>query len=285
MRLATVSLAAAASLVLAILWYRDGSTPPAPSANVATLEATRGPVYTGSVASPARPSKPGDPLPAHVVVTTGRAGRAALRLGNGAELRLDVDTEVRLESPERVTLDRGAVFVDTGAAGGNERSVEIRTALGLARDVGTRFEVRLLPDAVRIRVRDGQVELRRQDGSHTADRGQELTAPAGGPVVRAAVETAGRAWDWVALAAAPFALEGKQLAAFLDWVSREGGWQVQFTSDALAQSASSIVIHGSIEGLTPEQALATILPTCGLTHRFAGGVLFIEPGAARGERP
>jgi hypothetical protein len=39
------------------------------------------------------------------------------------------------------------------------------------------------------------------------------------------------------------------------------------------------VLHGSIEGLTPEQSLGVVLPGCGLAHRIDGGALRIEPAA------
>jgi hypothetical protein len=36
------------------------------------------------------------------------------------------------------------------------------------------------------------------------------------------------------------------------------------------------VLHGSIEGLTPEQSLGVVLPGCGLAHRVETGALQIE---------
>ena len=41
------------------------------------------------------------------------------------------------------------------------------------------------------------------------------------------------------------------------------------------------VLRGSIDGLTPEQALEAILPTCGLAHRIANGTVTIDRGSAR----
>jgi hypothetical protein len=36
-----------------------------------------------------------------------------------------------------------------------------------------------------------------------------------------------------------------------------------------------IVLHGSIDGFTPEEALAAVLPTCGLTFRREGERLIV----------
>jgi hypothetical protein len=43
----------------------------------------------------------------------------------------------------------------------------------------------------------------------------------------------------------------------------------------LAREASGIILHGSTEGLPPSDALAIVLATAGLSHRFKDGELFV----------
>jgi hypothetical protein len=50
---------------------------------------------------------------------------------------------------------------------------------------------------------------------------------------------------------------------------------VRFENDTLAAAASTIIINGSVDGLTPEEALRSVLATCGLTHRIDGTVVTI----------
>src|SRR5712691_3592529 len=98
----------------------------------------------------------GSALAAGIGLTTGPDGRAALRLNGGPSVRLDSATDLRLISACVLDLRHGAVYVDTvsrssesEAARGSGSSdaagvtslIEIRTALGLVRDVGTQFEV------------------------------------------------------------------------------------------------------------------------------------------------
>ena len=263
LRVAALSLPAAL-LVLTVVWRDQGS--PASDVVVATHNGT--PVLLGSV------------------LQTDAATRTALRLISGVEVRLDVNSEVTFEGASAIALTRGGAFVDTGQATGPDRSVEIRTALGTARDIGTRFEVRLidLPAAagrrMRVRVRDGIVRVTTSQGAEDIERGIELVAAEGGGMTRAEGPITGPGWDWVTLAAPPFDLDGKTLAEFLAWAAREGGWAIRFSSDALAASASTVVISGTVDGLTPEQALRAVLATCGLTHRVAGDVVTIEAGGA-----
>jgi ferric-dicitrate binding protein FerR (iron transport regulator) len=272
-RAVTFSLAAAV-LVLVVGRARRAHVPLPPAAVMATVEAIGGAArLDGSVLGP------GDEIRANAAVRTERGGRATLRLANGVEVRLDAGTDVRFPALAAVALDRGGIFVDTGAAGA-ERRVEVRTSAGIARDVGTAFEVRMVADAMRVRVRDGLVNLESGGATHQAGRAVELIADRSG-VARRAVPLTGPDWNWVALAAAPFDVDGQTLAAFLDWAAREGGWSVTLADEALRKSASTIVLRGSIDGLTPAQALETILPTCGLTHRIEGDVVVVSRAGER----
>ena len=281
-RLSMIGLAAAAGLIIAVLVRRAGDAAPAAGAVAARLE-------EGAVLVDHGPLSRGGAIRANATVSTDAGRRATLRLGNGAELRLDADSAVRFPAGAAagtVALDRGALFVNTGSTAAERRSVEIRTAAGVARDIGTSFEVRVIGDATRVRVRDGIVQLVplvRSGGdaaAHNAGRGVELLATGTG-VARRDVGTSGPEWNWIALAAPPLEVDGKTLPVFLDWVAREGGWTIRFADEALRRSASSIVLRGSIDGLTPEQALEAILPTCGLAHRIANGTVTIDRGSAR----
>jgi hypothetical protein len=259
-RMATLSLAAAAVLVMSVVTWRRDTAPPAD-----VIVATHN----------------GAPLRLGSAVKTDPVTRTALRLAGGIELRLDVNSEIAFADASTISLLRGALFADSGSAAGPNRSIDIRTPLGTARDVGTRFEVRLIDAGsrlMRVRVRDGVVRLTTTRGAENAGRGSELVASESGEIARAKAPITGEDWDWVTLAAAPFDLDGKTLADYLAWVTREGGWELRFETEALARSASTIVISGSVDGLTPPQALRAVLATCGLTHRRDGDVVTIETG-------
>jgi hypothetical protein len=263
-RVAAFALAAAALVILVLGRYRL-ATPVAPLVTAATIATSNATLHVDDVFR-----------------TNNRAG-SRLTLANGVELRLDVDTEIRFLGRASVALERGGVFVDTGSSGTAGQSVEIRTRGAITRDVGTRFEVRVLVDATRVRVRDGIVQLTQGTDVHTARRGTELLAASSG-VAQREISVVGADWNWIALAGAPFNIEGKTLSRFLEWATREGGWDIQFADAALRRSTAGIVLHGSIAGLTPQEALDTILPTCGLTHHVNSDVVIVESAARAGDR-
>lgn len=210
-------------------------------------------------------------------VDTTTGGQAALRLALGASVRIDRGTRLRLISGSSIFLDEGAIYVESGESSG-ARSLEIRTTLGLVRDIGTRFEVRLNRSALRVRVRDGVVQLSQSGRSHDARPGDELTLDGSGAILRRTIPVHGADWAWVAALARPFDLEGRSLRDFLDWIAGENGWQVRFADAAVEEKSLTTTLHGSIQGLTPEEALSAVLPTSGVAYHLENGVLLVRLG-------
>jgi len=220
----------------------------------------------------------GETVTAGATLETAGQGRAALRLASGGSLRLDVNTRLRLVSAVEVFLERGTAYLDSHRDPGRPASVAVSTIEGVVREVGTQFEVQVASGGVRVRVREGQIALERRDGLHEAGLGEELTVQQN-QVSRGRVPPHGPHWDWVQRIAPGFELEGGSLAGFLDWVSRETGRPIRFDDDRLAHDSTAVTLHGSIEGLSPEEALSAVLPTCGFVHRFSEGAVVV--GRAR----
>lgn len=266
---------AAASLAIAVITMPRTSSEPAsaPSRVVATLRAATGTV-TRSLEAEARPLRLGESVSSGTVLETGAGVRAALELPGGASLRLDSGTSLILLAARVVRLERGALYFDS-AGDASIEVLEVHTDLGVVRDIGTQFEVRR-DGELRVRVREGLVNLDRDGATYEASAGVELRLSERGELSRHATPVFGPNWDWILDVAPAFTLEGHTLDAFLAWVSRETGWQTEFVERTVGDSAPDVVLHGSIEGLRPDRALDAVLPTCGLAHRFEGGVLLIE---------
>ncbi len=67
-------------------------------------------------------------------------------------------------------LDEGTVYIDSEKSRG-DRAFEVRRAVGIARDIGPRFEVRFDGSALRVRVRDGLARLREPPVARRKARG------------------------------------------------------------------------------------------------------------------
>ena len=248
-----------------------------PGPTVAVLESATGTGLRPSPGSttPLESSKPavlGDVLRAGDTVATAE-GLAALRLSGGASLRLDAHTRLTWIAAQELRLEAGAVYVDSGP---RDAQITIRTPFGIVRDIGTQFEARLDGSDLRIRVRDGEVEVLKGRRRSVAKRGVEMTVETDGEVRRDTVEIHGEPWLAYQSVAPSFELEGATLADYLRWLIRETGWTLDFTDPAIAIEAKSVVLHGSIHGVPVEETPFVVLPTCRLVGVPSDGVFEIR---------
>ena len=203
------------------------------------------------------------------------ASRAAFALDTATSVRLAGDTRVRFAAADRLALERGTLYLDARPAAATSVAVVIETPFGRVRHVGTQFELRLDATSLDVRVREGQAVVDRAGERFTTTVGEALRIRGDGTTERRSIETSGPDWDWITTIAPPFTLEGATVPALLEWVSREQGWQWAFEDAAARRLAERAVLHGSIEGLTPEEALAAALPVAGLTARRQGTRLIV----------
>jgi ferric-dicitrate binding protein FerR (iron transport regulator) len=116
------------------------------------------------------------PTPEPIVfreVSTRRGETAQLRFADGTEIRLAPTSRLRYPAdmlgPSRDLELDGEAYVVAGHPGGVRAPLQIRTALGTTRDIGTRFVVRALPDApLEVVVVDGLVSLHAAVASDSA---------------------------------------------------------------------------------------------------------------------
>ena len=82
--------------------------------------------------------------------------------------------------------------------------------------------------------------------------------------------------DWIDTVTPMFRIDGRSLKEFLDWMTRERGLRLRFVSPRAAQAAAGIRLSGSVDGMTLDQALESVLVTSQMSHRIDNGVLLIR---------
>ena len=275
------ALAVAASVLLIVSLGGRANRNPSPSPDGILVVAVSEPAWA-PVGTEREPGFEAPPLRAQVrlpfgsTVETGEGGGAALRLSAADSIRLDAASRLRVLDAGTLVLERGAVYVDSGGDSAEARSLTIRTPLGSVREIGTQYEVRLLEATVRIRVREGMVTL--DDGSrvHEVDVARELVLDADGSMTTQEIPIHGPEWDWVGRIATLPNLDGASARTFLDHVARERGWRIKFADERTERAAARIRIGGSIDRLSLDHALDTVLPTCGMTYRIEDGTLIVS---------
>mgnify|MGYP001229659288 CR=1 FL=1 len=228
------------------------------------------------------PLPPFAPVPSGAVIETGPGTRGALHTPLGVSIRVDVNTRLRVQHPPVVWLDRGAVYVDDPPSNTESGILVVRSRFGEVTHDGTQYEVRLDDRALRVRVREGTARILRDGPNEVVTAGVEVSVGRYGSVRRQAIPTSGPDWAWTLGLARPPAIDGERLDAFLSWVTREMGWSLRFADDALQRESAGTTLHGSIDGLTPDDALKSVLATCGLTYRVREGTLEIGEDTRRG---
>lgn len=219
------------------------------------------PVATVSVASgPGGTLRAGDAIHAGDAISTGGAG-VALAFESGLSLRLAAHTAATVDAVDEITVSAGKVYADTGPSMRADRAITVHTGVGSATDHGTQFIVGYDGTGMTVAVREGRVEIAAGDTSYTADAGEQVTLAQDREARFARLPPHDPSWDWASELAPSFDIERRPVMDFLQWAARETGRQLVFTSDGARVAAMVGRLRGSIEGLTPTEAIEAVRPT------------------------
>jgi ferric-dicitrate binding protein FerR (iron transport regulator) len=272
--------AAAAGVAMAAVavWIARPAYPPA-DAVVASVTRVVGEVEQSAGDGRWRALEATGELAAGTRLRTSEGGRVALRLTDGVELRLDSGTLVAFEDAGHASLSQGAVYVDSrNESGTTAADFELATPAGKVRHLGTQYSARLSGDGLRVAVREGRVQVGTPGGAVQGAAGEQLVIRDTG-VERSALAPNAVDWDWLAAVTPPFALDGRSVEDFLAWAARETGRAVVFASPDAAEQARSVTLSGTVEGLTPDEAVAAVLSTTSLRAEIEAGRIRVEPVA------
>lgn len=214
------------------------------------------------------------------VVETGAGSGLALGWHDGGSLRIDENTAVVFEAENRIYLREGRVYFDSvpgplsaSASGDDAANLAIRTDHGLVRHLGTQYMTEVGDDELVISVREGIVSI---DGNVAAraSAGQQFAISASGEL--AIHDTNGvDDWEWVEKSTPAVDLDGRLVAEALEWVSRESGRTISYTSEHAERLANETQLRGNMQ-LPPSRALEIFMLTVDLNARIEGEVIVVS---------
>jgi hypothetical protein len=208
--------------------------------------------------------------------TLGASGSALVILSTGGTLRLAESSRLVIDRASRFALVRGGIYLDKPAGVADPQPTQIVTRVGLVEHLGTEYEVVSNDQSVRVRVREGRVRFSGAAGVVIAEAGTELLATYDGQVTKRPVQTFGGDWQWTAALAPDFAVEGRSLDDYLQWMSRELGRPLQYTNAATRDKAQHTILHGSLRSPATLDALADVLSSTTLTYELVGGAIRVH---------
>jgi ferric-dicitrate binding protein FerR (iron transport regulator) len=275
----TFALAAAASLFIAVLAGVLLSTQPdvtGPRPILATTDRVMGTatVKTAKDGALSRVNPAANLAAGDTVFTRGRSW-LALRWRNGASLRLDQNTRIRLGTDGSLELEYGQVYVDTDIAAGRGEELVIRTPAGAVRHLGTRYIAAVSGGNTTVRVRAGRVAVGSSEHEAVAATGEQLSVDTAGTLSIDPIPIHGPLWAWAADIAPAWNSDGKTIEELLGWVNRETGLPVRFASAQARMMASQTLLHGEVN-LAPMAALAAVLQTTDLEFETAEGEILVR---------
>ena len=210
------------------------------------------------------------------VISTGSDEGLSLLLARSESLRIDENTRIRIDTADRFTLLGGRVYADTGQFVYRNGGLKIDTEFGVVTDVGTQFSIVATDQSLEVAVREGRVDVRSQSDTYAARMGERLTLVEGKGGSIAELDTHDVYWDWVVDLAPTFNMTNKSLLDFLKWAARETGRELQFENNESRMFAMRTDLHGSAEGLTPDEALEAVLATTSVRYRIEDDRIIIE---------
>ncbi len=255
-------LALAASVLAGVGLYSSGVDAPSVSA-VGAVSVVHG-------GSDNRAYSLGDTVFTNDVLDTRDHEGMSLELTRDVSLRIDANTLLRVDAANEFTLLAGRIYVDTGDRIYAEQHVTVHTVAGTATDVGTQFSVSFANADMSIAVREGKVDIREGGNTHSAKRGERVTVRPGKGAQTEEILTHGSEWTWAAALAPTFDIKSASLLEFLKWVSRETGMELNIESEAIRIEARRARLYGSIDGLSPMEALDVVLPTTQFKYSVDG---------------
>ncbi len=279
-----------AGLVLSVtvLWnVREAFT-----GNVATVQLTSADIATGDDRE-ARPTGAELELGRKSSIETDSSGGAALRLRDGAHLRLDQESSLRLHSPRKIELVAGGLYFDSSAqaptiakaASGDTTAnsevdplkspkVSVQTRFATLYNLGTRYEARVSDSSLEVAVRQGKVVVELRNGETIVVRAGELIVlQDDGSLSKRSVAAFAQRWQWTQPLAPPFATEARSLGEFLDWIEHELGLTVRLQTQ---NEVRNILLRGDLVWSDAANAIAPTLRLCGLEAKQVGGVLLVS---------
>lgn len=241
------------------------------SIRAASIERVIGSVSIGSGAA-----AHGGKIEAGTIIETGSESRIALRMASGKSLRIDTSSRLLVHSSANVSLQAGAVYVDTSGVS-DPQPILISTPVGTAQDIGTQFQVRLAGSSLIVGVRDGVVEIAQSDGHSLAvNEGHSVELGAAGRKTERALLINDPSWDWVETVVPVFDIQDTTLERYLVWYAQEKGFSLQWEDTVSESNARAILLSGSIADTSLSEGLQIVRQIAHFDIRIDGDSIWVK---------
>jgi len=142
--------------------------------------------------------------------------------------------------------------------------------------VGTQFELKVAGKALRLRVREGRVEVDRAGQLFAGVAGEQLELDTQGAATHSSIAATDADWQWAEAVAPAPDIDGQPASVLLAWVARETGRRLRYQSTTVESRAANVILHGNIRHLAPLAALDVMLATTDLEYTLVGDTMEVR---------
>jgi ferric-dicitrate binding protein FerR (iron transport regulator) len=212
-------------------------------------------------------------------IITGYQSGLSLHWEGGAVIRLGENSELTLQSHERLELDHGKVFIDTSPAGHSLPAPAIATPQGHIDHIGTAYMTEAGPFGTRVSVREGRIRFAHISGDAVepslTSTGTQLLVKENGEQTEVEINTWGEQWAWAEQLADDYPAEDRNMEQFFQWIGRETGREVVYLTPEVQELAGKTLLHGTVT-LPPMQALEVATSTSDFAAELRDGQILIS---------
>ena len=240
-----VTFAAAASIFLALAIVVNLTSMPVVSAvPVASIDKSIGSIYVLGEQSRLQATGNLSSIAAGQTIVTGEDSGLGLMWGGGGSLRIDANSRISFVSVNAIELAKGRVYFDSMDT---DVALEIKTAFGSVRHLGTQYIASIDKQALRVSVRDGRVSVDGLYYDEIAEEREQLTLSGSARPEVLSILPYGDEWTWIEATAPLSSFDGKTVFEFLQWVARETGFEIEFDNEEIEQIALTETVSGEVD--------------------------------------
>lgn len=212
------------------------------------------------------------------IIETSGGARIAVSWNAGGLLRIDEKTRISLTAKDQMQLHSGRLHYDSKSLYSNQQplvNLLIETPYGTVRHMGTQFMADLAGDALSVSVREGEVAISGDSIETLVLTGEQVIINESGIKERQSILPYSEEWKWVQEIAPAFELDGRSMFEFLQWISSESGYVIEYETESAKSLAEETILHGKID-LPPMKALEIMFQTADLVYELHGGVILVS---------
>mgnify|MGYP000882669680 CR=1 FL=1 len=128
-----------------------------------------------------------------------------------------------------------------------------------------------------VSVRDGLVLINPIDlEKQEIQKDNQYTQSSDGKIQLKAINAFDENWLWTQKIVANFDIQGKSMLEYLDWVSIETGYALNYKNYNIQKRAKTVMLSGSINGIMPIDSLDVIFPSTKFSYEINNNEIYID---------